>query len=190
MRRLAPAVALLMVGCASSPETSGWPVAEPMDVQEVTPLIERFAEGTVSNIKPDVERVGFTVAASPEAVWPALVQVYENLGIEIAGMDPNARAVNNPDMRITRRLGGQRLSRYLDCGSGTIGGFADHFRIQMSILSQVEALPEGQSRVHTTIEAVGNNPEGTSNTRVPCSSTHQLELRIAEEIRELVGGGS
>jgi hypothetical protein len=47
---------------------------------------------------------------------------------------------------------------------------------------------DGKSVVHTTIQAVGTNPEGVSNTRVPCSSTHQLEYRIAQEVAELAKG--
>ena len=188
MKRLIPALSLLLIGCASSPDTPATTADQPYDAPEVFRMADRFREGTVSSVQPGVDRVSHSVAASPEATWNALVQVYENLGIEVAGLDPNARAISNPDFRLSRRLGGERLSRYLECGSGSIGGFADHFRIQMNILSQVQAAPDGQSTVHTTIQAVGDNPEGTSNTRVPCSSTHQLEHRIAAEVEELAGG--
>ena len=188
MRRLIPVLSVLLVGCASSPETSSSAPDEPYDAPEVFSVADRFWEGTVSNVQPGVDRVSVGIPASPDAVLEALVQVWGNVGIEIAGMNPDTRAVNNQDFRISRRLGGERLSRYLECGSGTIGGFADHFRVQMNILSHVEAKPDGRSTLHTTIQAVGNNPEGTSNTRVPCASTHQLERRIAAEVTELVGG--
>jgi len=190
MRRLIPALTLLLAGCASAPDTSSSETEEPFDAPEAFSIGDRMGSGTVSNVSPDVERVSFTIAASPEAVWEALVQVYTDVGIEIAGADPGTRSLNNPDFVVSRRLGGERLSRYLECGSGSIGGFADHFRIQMNILSQVVAKPDGQSTLHTTIQAVGDNPEGTSNTRVPCRSTHQLEIRIVSEVRELVGGGA
>lgn len=150
--------------------------------------MDRFAEGTISNIQPGVDRVSHNIEASPDAVWEALAQVYGDLGIEITGMDPRARAVSNPDFTVSRRIGGERLSKYLECGSGTIGGIANQIRIHMSILSQVESGSEGQSTLHTTIQAIGDNPEGTSNTRIPCSSTHQLEHRIAAEVAVLVGG--
>ena len=58
----------------------------------------------------------------------------------------------------------------------------------MNILSQVTPGPEGTSVLSTTIQAFGVNPEGTSNTRVPCGSTYQLEYRIAEMVTEKVGG--
>jgi len=159
-----------------------------MDAPEVFSIGDRMGAGTVSNVQPGVDRISLGIAASPDAVWEALVQVYGDLGIEIAGANPSTRSLNNPKFVVSRRLGGERLSRYLECGSGSIGGFADHFRIQMNILSQVVAKPDGQSTLHTTIQAIGDNPEGTSNTRVPCSSTQQLERRIAAEVAELVGG--
>ena len=150
--------------------------------------MDRFSEGTISNIQPGVDRVSHGIEASPAAAWDALVQVYGNLGIEIAGLDNGTRVITNPDLTVSRRIGGERLSRYLDCGSGSIGGAADTYRIKMNILSHVEANPDGKSTVHTTIQAVANNPEGTSNTRIPCASTHQLEHRIAAAVAELLGG--
>ena len=188
MRRLIPALTLLLASCASSPDTSSTVPEAPFDAPEVFRPGDRLQEGTISNIQPGVDRVSVPIAASPDAVWEALVQVYGTLGIEIAGADPTTRFLNNPDFVVSRRLGGERLSRYLECGSGTIGGGADRMRVHMNILSQVEAKPDGQSSVHTTIQAIGDNPEGTSNSRVPCSSTHELELRIADEVGELVGG--
>jgi len=188
MWRFIPALALLLTGCASSPDTPAGTADTPYDAPELFRPGDRLAEGTISNIQPGVDRVSHGIEASPDAAWDALVQVYRNIGIEIAGQDNGRRVINNPDLRVTRRLGGERLSRYLECGSGSIGGFADRFRIQMNILSQVEESPEGLSTLHTTIQAVGDNPEGTSNTRVPCSSTHQLEHRIAAEVEALVGG--
>lgn len=190
MRKLTTAILLLATGCASSsgpkPSTAEEPAAPP---PQTWGLFENFRHGAIVNIQPGVDRVSVTIGASPQAVLEALVQVYGELDIEITGVDPQAFAVSNQDLLVTRRLGGERPSRYLECGSGSIGGVADRVRIQMSILSQAEATPEGESRLHTTIQAVGNNPEGTSNTRVPCSSTHQLELRIAAEVEKLVGGG-
>ncbi len=193
MRRLIPALGLFVVGCAtSSPDPSaGTPpraMAPPVDAPEVWALGERFAEGTISKVQPDVDRVGVTIQAPPDPVWEALIQVWEGLGIEIAGADPRIRALNNPNFAVSRRLGGERLSRYLICGADMSGGYADRFRIQMNIYSQVIPGSEGESVLETTIQAFGDNPEGVSNSRVPCSSTHELEYRIAGAVGELVGG--
>lgn len=189
MWRVLSVASLVLIGCASpaSEAPSG-----PADLRPAptagSAVRDRYREGRVTNIQPDVDRVSNDIPAPPDGVWKALVQVYGDLGIEIAGADPRTRSLNNPDFAVSRRLGGERLSRYMSCGSGIAGGFADNFRIQMNILSQVETSSDGQSILHTTIQAYGINPEGVSNTRVPCSSTHQLEYRIAAAVEELVGG--
>lgn len=187
MQRWLAAASVVLMGCASSPDSSPGGIEPPPEEPEIWALGEYYREGRISNIEPGVDRVSVDIPASPDATWQALIEVYDNIGIEIGGADPARRALNNPDLTVSRRLGGERLSKYLSCGSGLTGAFADRARVQMSILSQVTATPDGQSVVHTTIRAVGQNPEGVSNTRVPCGSTHQLEYRIAHEVAELVG---
>ena len=93
MRRLLPALGLLLIGCVSSPATSdtGPGTETPMDAPEVFSIGDRMGAGTVSNVQPGVDRISLGIAASPDAVWEALVQVYGDLGIEIAGANPSKR---------------------------------------------------------------------------------------------------
>jgi hypothetical protein len=56
----------------------------------------------------------------------------------------------------------------------------------LEIASRVVPLGDGRSRIDTEITGIGTNPEGTSNSRVLCTSKHQLELRIADAARDLV----
>lgn len=194
MNRWIPAVCFFLAGCASSPdgspETSPRASPAPEADRHRWELVEDYyREGRIANVSPGVDRVSVDIPASPEVTWGALIQVYENIGIEVGGADLRTRSLNNTDLLVSRRLGGERLTRYLSCGSGVTAGSAAHIPIHMSILSQVTAGSGGQSVLHTTIQAVGENPEGVSNTRVPCGSTHQLEYRIAAEVAELVGGG-
>jgi hypothetical protein len=110
------------------------------------------------------------------------------LGVEVAETDPEAMSLSNPDLAISRRLGDEQLSRYLRCGSGITGQFADQYRIRMNFFTQVTPRPDGKSAVETTIQAMATNPRGTSNTRAPCTSTHILESRIAQGVANRVGG--
>jgi hypothetical protein len=139
-------------------------------------------------LRPDVVKVSFDVDAPPEKAWEALIKIVADLGVEVSGTDPAAFALSNPDFSISRRLGDERLSRYLRCGNGITGPFADRYRIRMNFHSQITPGPDGTSVVETTIQAFGINPEGTSNTRVSCTSTHILESRIAEGVAKLAGG--
>jgi hypothetical protein len=182
------AACLLLAGCASSAGDEAANSGAPEPQPQIWAVGEYLREGRISNVQPGVDRVSVDLEAPPDASWEALVQVYQDIGIEIAGADPRIRSLNNPEFTVSRRLGGERLSKYLTCGSGLTGAFADRFRVQMNILSQITAAEDGKSVVHTTIQAVGNNPEGVSNTRVPCSSTHQLEYRIAQEVAKLAKG--
>ncbi|MFC1661305.1 hypothetical protein ACFL3S_07640 [Gemmatimonadota bacterium] len=43
--------------------------------------------------------------------------------------------------------------------------------------------------METELSGTGMNMEGTSNSRVLCTSTHGLEVLIVSEVRTLVGGG-
>lgn len=187
MFRLSATLLIFLTACAPATSSPGQPMqtAAPRAGAAVG---DDFKDGRVTNVKPDVVKVGFDVDAPPEKAWEALIQVVADLGVEVSGTDPAAFALNNPDFQISRRLGDERLSRYLRCGSGMTGPFADRYRIRMNFHSQVAPTPDGKSVVETTIQAMGTNPEGTSNTRVPCTSTHILESRIAEGVAKLVGG--
>jgi hypothetical protein len=149
-------------------------------------LGEDFRQGRITNIQPDVVRVSHDITGSPQEVWVALAQAYADLGIQDAVRDPRNLSITNPDLRVTRRLGGERLSRFLSCGSGFTGAFADSYRIQMNIHSQVRQGPEGRSTLDTIIQAFGTNRDGTSNTRVSCASRHVLEARLAQAVERIL----
>lgn len=187
MLRLSAALLIFLSTCAPAQSSSGPPM-ETTAPRAGAAVGDDFREGRVTNVRPDVVKVSFDIDSPPAKAWTALIQVVEDLGVEVSGTDPGTLALNNPDFRISRRLGDERLSRYLRCGSGMTGPFADRYRIRMNFHSQIRPTPDGNSVVETTIQAVGTNPEGTSNTRVPCSSTHILESRIAEGVAKLAGG--
>jgi hypothetical protein len=137
----------------------------------------------------DMVTASLDVPASAEDAWPALKAVYEELKIRMREVSESSRTVRNLRFVVSRRLGGQRLSRYLDCGRSATGPNADSYRLELEIASRVVAVGPGQSRIDTEITGSGMNVEGTSNNRVLCTSNHQLELRIASRVREILAGG-
>jgi hypothetical protein len=138
------------------------------------------------NIQAEVSGAVAELKAPPEAAWLALVQVFESLEIETPNVREEARVLSNPDFTVSRRLGGEPLSRYLTCGVGMTGAYADQYRIHMNIVSKVQPGADGTSVLETIIEAYGINPRGSSNTRVSCTSNHRLETRIASEVAAIV----
>lgn len=182
MRILALLVLVLSSGCASTG-------ADPDPVRASRPpSISTTGSGVDINIPPERAIVGETIQAPPASVWAALVQAWADLGLEATERSDATFMLGNPRLILSRRLGNTPLSRYLECGSGMTGPFADSHRIEMFIRSSVVPLTGG-SRVDTYIEARARNREGSSNTAVACSSSQRLEREIAEKVRARLAGG-
>ena len=181
--RLSACLLVLLVGCTSSAPRDATPVA-PTRAPTVTDSwrttdVDLAATGAVV-----VDRV----AASPDRVFAALEHVFEDLGVDVTQSSGETLQLANPRFVVSRRIADVPLSRYLECGRGMQGPFADRYRIEMSIQSRVS--PEGDgAKVETYIEAMGRNPEGGSNTTVRCASNQRLEREIAERIRVHLGTG-
>jgi hypothetical protein len=87
------------------------------------------------------------IAAPADDVWGALVATYESLGIPLSEA-AGTRTVENRGYP-ARRIDGQRMSRFFECGSNVTGEIADSYRVTVSIRSSVEATSLGTSVVHT-----------------------------------------
>ena len=129
------------------------------------------------------------VQATPEAAWAALPKAYADLGIPVREVSEASRVLGNSRFVISRRLGDTPLSRYLECGSGLTGPFADRYRIEMLVRTTVVPAETGGVRVESYVEASARNPEGSSNTGVACATTQRLEREIAARVRFHVGAG-
>ena len=190
MRGLPILLITVLSGCAAS--TSGAPAAQGTGERPTGPptrtLGEQYSEGRITNVQPSVDKVSHDIPAMASQVWAALNQVYDDLEIEVTNRAVGNLTLQSSDFTISRRLGGERLSRYFRCGTGVTGAFADRYRLRINMISTVVSLDPDHSTLETTIQATGTNPAGTSNTRVPCGSTHLLESRIAAEVSAIVTG--
>lgn len=166
--------------------------AEP---DSVRPPPDRPASVTVTgstveiNLPPDREIVTEAIRATPAVAWAALHKAYEDLGIDVRQSNERTLTLGNPRFLVSRRLAGTSLSRYLECGQGLLGYFADNYRIEMRIVSSIATGGAGSVQVSTYLEAVARNPEGTSSSPVACSSTRRLEQEIAARVRLHSEGG-
>ncbi|NJD19023.1 MAG: hypothetical protein FIA95_07045 [Gemmatimonadetes bacterium] len=141
------------------------------------------------NVAPSRGVVADAVQATPDAAWAALPRAYADLGIPVKEVSDASRTLGNSRFVVSRRLGDTPLSRYLECGAGLTGAFADRYRIEMLIRTTVQPGEAGGARVESYLEASARNPEGSSNTGVACASTQRLERAIAERVRFHTGGG-
>jgi hypothetical protein len=123
-----------------------------------------------------------TVPAPPSRVFEALAAVYKDFDIPIAMNDPATGRVGNPDFWKSRKLGGQSISSYLNCGDSITGAAADNYRVYISLLSAVRPDGSGGSEIETAFTATARNMEGTTADRIACGTTGRLEERIYQSV--------
>ncbi len=129
-------------------------------------------------------RVPDTLAAPAAKVWNALNQVYGELGVPVTVVDTETRVVGAIRATQRRPVGGERLSRILECGSGPYGPNAEHYTVQLTVLSAVQSVGD-----KTTIDTrVGGSasPNGL-NSSVNCGSTGALEEKILGAVKKQLG---
>jgi hypothetical protein len=125
------------------------------------------------------------VKASRADALAALPAVYSSLGIEVKLNDSGSGQVGNRNFWKTGRLAGERISKFLGCGTMISGEAADNYRVTMSVVSQVTADSVG-SNVETWLTAVAKDPS-TSSGSVSCASKGTLETRINQLVAERFG---
>ncbi len=126
-----------------------------------------------------------SVDAAVAQVWSVLPEVYEELGIPQGGIDNRNRLLGNTRFQ-PRRIGGSRLSRFLDCGSGVgVSSYVDTYEVTASLTTHVKEGDAGRAVVQTQLHAVAE-PKAVSGDRVFCTSKGVLERRIVELVVEKV----
>lgn len=128
---------------------------------------------------PSTRTARLTVDAPVDSVWKALVPVYQALEIPVTTLLSDQRLVANEAFKVRRRLHGQPLSRYLECGSSMGMQNADTYAVTMSIRTQLVGDPTGGTSVLTRVQATGVAPT-FSNSAVSCASTGALEQQITD----------
>jgi hypothetical protein len=110
-------------------------------------------------------------------------EVFERLGIEIDMADPRTASLGNSGFR-AGRIEGRQLSRYLDCGSGLTGAYADVYEVTASLLVQLFADPEGGTVVRSVFDAYARARDVRSSA-IHCQSRGDLERRIWGLVEEI-----
>ena len=127
-----------------------------------------------------------TVALPWRLVWGALEDAYAEMDVEVRYADPNTRQMGNNGYRV-RRIEGQRISTYLDCGMGLTGPNADNYDVTLSIMTRLDPVTGDSTRIETTVDGSAK-PRATSGNAVHCRSKGELELRVAIHIQRMLLG--
>ena len=126
-----------------------------------------------------------SVDLPPEQVWAVLPAVYEELGVQLSVYDTVNMQIGNTGFK-PRRIGGERLSRYLECGRGmTAASNADRYEVTASLTTRVTESDDGGSLIWTEIHAQAK-PRDVSGHPVRCATKGTLETRIVEAVQERV----
>lgn len=179
MRRLPSACVLLLAGCSSavSLQPSGMP-----------PRLDEVGGGYEVRISDSSGPSQVTLQADVDAAWAGLMQAYQELGIPVTTIDTHQRVLGNQKFEARRRLAGQQISTFLDCGSNLTRTIADTYRVELAVLSRLEPQAGGGSILQSRVTATARSPEGASGNPINCGSTGRLEGRIAQLVQQRAGG--
>ncbi len=179
MNRATLAACLLLGACAtassSSVVTAGTPSTLRIDSQGGTKEVNIGMAAPVA--------LSDNLVMPPDVAWTRLPQAFAAAGLEGAVPIEADRTLSAGPRRISRRLGGQRLSRYLNCGQSLSAPNADTHSVMLTVSSRV--VPNGAAtRLETLVQATAT-PQVSGGAMVACSSTGALENRIAAEMHKL-----
>lgn len=162
-------------GCASSNAAPG------SASSETARVVGSMGEGTVHAISTGSTPIAgtSTIAAPADKLWRALPAIYDSLGIPRSVIDASSRLIGNRGLQIRRQLGNVRLSKYIDCGSPQARPSADFYDVNLSVVTQLEVIAPGDTKVMTTVDAMGR-PVSFTGEYVRCATTGEIEAKISK----------
>ena len=119
-----------------------------------------------------------TLTILPKRAWPALVQTYASFGIPLQGADAKNYMIATQYVHAHAAFAGERMSRWLECGSTMTGDIATVYEITLRFASLLDTSVVGRTIVRTAVNATAVAP-GSGTTPVECSTRGSLEKRIA-----------
>lgn len=178
MNRLKLLPLLLLGACAStsgsSVVTARTPTTLRVDSQGGTKEVQVGTAPTVATAD--------NLPLAADSAWARLPAAFAAVGLEGAAPLAAERTLTAGPARVTRRLGGQRLSTYLNCGQSLSAPNADTHAVMLTVSSKL--VPDGPAtRLETLVQATAT-PLVSGGAMVACNTTGVLENRIAREMRK------
>lgn len=126
------------------------------------------------------------IAASRDVTSAAVKAVLEELSVPVTTEDAATGLVGNTGFTLLRRLGNERLSKYLSCGVGLSGQQADTWRVTIALMVWIDGGSGSTSRVKIGLLAGTRDVDTGSRRSAGCGSTGALEVLIVDRIRKRV----
>ncbi len=174
-------VALMAAACASG-GASGAPAPEVINDEREAALSAALGQRVTADDMTSSE--SFTALRAQ--VHRELIAAYAQLGIPAELINPSTGLVAVTEKRVSQRLAGEPLSRFLSCGATITGARADQDRIMLSVISYAKPVGMSGSRVETRVNSTAIDVTGTGG-RQPCTTSGELETRLHNMVKAAVG---
>jgi hypothetical protein len=119
-----------------------------------------------------------TLTVTPKKAWPALVQTYAAFGVPLQGADPSTYSIATQYIHARGSFAGERMSRWLECGTTITGDIATQYEITLRFGSMLDTSVVGRTIIRTALSATAI-ASGSGTTPVECSTRGAFEKRIA-----------
>lgn len=180
-------LACALAACASNPAPSPDAIRDPAAGSPGVIRIEGTTGTTeIRTVNDPATGTATPIRADADKAFGALRGVYDGLGLSVNTLLSDVRTLGLRNARAPRRVGGQPLSRLIECGSDATGmANADAYAVTLTAMSRVTAVGPASSVVVTQVLASAK-PMSTSGNAVRCSSNGRLEQTINEAVAERV----
>jgi hypothetical protein len=188
LRRQSRRRAALLLACIP-PAVAACAGAPPSPLRDTGPQTSTVAVETQSSRGEVIIRRDDFVAvnelqAPRAAAWQQLLEVWREVGLPEPVVDARGFTLSLAQGALHRRLGPERLSTYLNCGSSISGLNADTHRVRLTMQALLEPSGTDASRLHLRVDATAQSMEGASTALQQCTSNGTLEGLITRRVRE------
>jgi len=139
----------------------------------------------------DTLRQNRELSTDPAKVYQAVLQTYAALGIPTGHTDGKTGIIGSERFERMRVLADAPMSKWFNCGGdGNAGPHANEYRVEIAIVTWVEANAPGgpAAKIGVAAAASARDVSGVFRNPMGCSSTGELEKKIIERVARLVGG--
>jgi len=143
--------------------------------------------GRVNLRTEDQTRLG-ELAVDYDRAWALLPEVLQGIGLSIGAIEPEAGRVSHRGERV-RRINGERMSTYLDCGIGsTAQPYANLYEVALGYeVVMAHSQRSGIVEVEMRIEATAK-PRDVSGNPLSCTSEGALERLVFTRLQAGASG--
>ena len=163
----------------------------PVGVPTPTRVTAVKEDGEVQRTGASEEYADFTVHATRDAVWRAVVDTYVSMNILPTINDRAGGTFGNQGFVMPRGFNGHLSRDYIDCGVTIKGPRVDTGRLTVTMVSTLLPADSSGVQVRTRVTGIVRNNDGASGEPITCTSTGELEnaLRAGVMLRLATAAG-